>query len=145
MSLVRHDDNIVVGINRRLIRLIEFLNQGKDEAGISSEFCRQIRAAGGDELGCFGCTQQSAVFEGVTDLLVQLVSIRQNHDGRRTGELSADLLGQEHHGIAFSAALCMPEHAQLAVSQFSGFIGFHGLVYTQVLVVSGKNFHGMPI
>lgn len=92
------------------------------------ELCHQIGAAGGDELGCLGGTQQAAILKGIADLLVQLVPVGQDHDGWRTGKFAADLLGQEHHRIAFSAALRVPEHTQLAISQFSGFIGLHRLV-----------------
>lgn len=145
VSLIRHDDNVVVGINGWLVRLVELLDQGENEAGIPPELCHQIGAAGGDELGCLGGTQQAAILKGIADLLVQLVPVGQDHDGWRTGKFAADLLGQEHHRIAFSAALRVPEHTQLAISQFSGFIGLHRLVDAQVLVVAGQDFYGVHL
>ena len=37
VRLVRHDDNVVVGIDRRGVRLVELLDQREDEAGIAAQ------------------------------------------------------------------------------------------------------------
>ena len=70
MGLVRHDEDIVVGIDWFWVCLVEFLNEGENEAGIALQFLYQILAAGGDKLAGFGLAQQTAVFKSVTDLLV---------------------------------------------------------------------------
>ena len=50
VCLIRHDQNIVIRIDRRLIRLVELLNQRENKARISLELFDQIRATGGHEL-----------------------------------------------------------------------------------------------
>ena len=121
------------------LRLIEFLDQGKDEAGVAPELVDQIVAAGRHELSGLGLPQQAAVLKGVTDLLVQLLPVGKHHNSGRTGKFPPDFLGQEHHGVALSAALGVPEHPQLAVVQFPGFVGLHRLIDAQVLVVTGQD------
>ena len=140
VGLVRHDDDVVVGIDRLCVRSVEFLNQRKDETGIAPQLLLQICPAGRDKLAGLCLAQQAAVLKGVADLGIQLVAVGQNHNGGRTGKLAADLLRQEHHGVALAAALCMPEHTQLAVVQLAGLIGFDRLVDAEILVVASKNF-----
>ena len=144
VRLVRHDDNIVVGIDRRGVGLIEFLDQRKDEAGIPFQFLHEIVPARGDKLRCFGFSEQPAVFKRVADLLVQLVAIRQDHERRRTGKFSPNLLREEHHGITLAAALRMPEHAELPVVQLAAGIGLHRLIHAEILVVAGKDLCRAP-
>ena len=138
MGFVRHDDNIVVGIDWLHIRLVELLDQRKDEARVAFQFIDQVVAAGRNKLACFCFSKNTTVFEGVADLCVQFVAVGQDHDSGRAGELAANLLRQKHHGIAFAAALGMPEHAQLTVVQLSGFVGFDCLVHAEILVVPGQ-------
>ena len=138
MGFVRHDDNIVVGIDWLHIRLVELLNQRKDEAWVAFQFIDQVVAVGRNKLACFCFSKNTTVFEGVADLCVQFVAVGQDHDSGRAGELAANLLRQKHHGIAFAAALGMPEHAQLTIVQLSGFVGFDCLVHAEILVVPGQ-------
>jgi len=138
MGFVRHDDNIMVGIDWLHIRLVELLDQRKDEARVAFQFIDQVVAAGRNKLACFCFSKNTTVFEGVADLRVQLVAVGQDHDSGRAGKLAANLLRQKHHGIAFAAALGMPEHAQLTVVQLSGFVGFDCLVHAEILVVPGQ-------
>ena len=137
MGLVGQNQDVVVGIDGLGLRLIEFLDQGEDEAGVAPEFVDQIVAAGRHELPGLCLPQQAAVLKGIADLLVQLLPVGEHHDGGGPGKLPPALLGQEHHGVAFAAALGVPEHPQLAVVQFPGLVGLHRLVDAQVLVVSG--------
>ena len=128
----------MVGIDWLHIRLVELLDQRKDEARVAFQFIDQVVAAGRNKLACFCLSKNTTVFEGVADLCVQFVAVGQNHDSGRAGELAANLLRQKHHGIAFAAALGMPEHAQLTVVQLSGFVGFDCLVHAEILVVPGQ-------
>lgn len=57
--------------------------------------------------------------------------------------MSAYFLHKENHLVAFSAALSMPEHAKLSVIQFSCAVSLDSLIYTEILVVSCKNFCSM--
>lgn len=129
----------MIGVDGFWVCLVEFLDKGKNEAGIAVQFLYQILAAGSDELAGFGFAQQTAVFKGVTDLLVQLIPVSEDDNGGRAFELPPDLLGQEYHGIALAATLGMPEDAQLAVVQLTGLIRFDRLVNSKILVVAGKN------
>ena len=47
-------------------------------------------------------------------------------------------MGIKHHRQGLTAALGMPEHAQLTVVQLSGFVGFDCLVHAEILVVPGQ-------
>ena len=134
----------MVRVDRLRIRLVEFLNQGKDKAGIAPQLLNQIVPTGRDELARFCLTQQTAVFKGIADLGIQLVPVSQDNNGWRTGKLAADFLGQEHHGVAFAAALSMPENAQFSVVQLPALVSLDRLVDPEILVVPGENFGGMP-
>ena len=134
----------MVGVDWLHIRLVEFLNQREDKAGIAPQLLLQICPAGRDELAGLCLAQQPAVFKGITNLGVQLVPVSQDDNGGRTGEHTANLLRQKHHGVALSAALRMPEHTQLAVVQLAGLIGFDRLIDAEILVVPGKDFCCMP-
>ena len=71
------------------------IKKRKDEC-----LCHQIGAAGGDELGCLGGTQQAAILKGIADLLVQLVPVGEDHDGGEAGKLPPDLLGLRHQRLS---------------------------------------------
>ena len=70
MCLVREDKDVMFGIERLCVGLIELLNQGKDKAGVTPKFINQIIATGGNKLPSLGFAQQAAVFKGIADLLV---------------------------------------------------------------------------
>ena len=143
VGLVRHEDDVVVGNNGLGVRAVEFVDQREDEAGVAAQLRLQIGAAGGDVLGGLRpLAQQPAVFKGVADLFVQLVPVGEDHNGGGPGELPADLLGEEEHGVALAAALGVPEHAQLAVIQLPGRVGLDRLVDAQVLVVARQDLGG---
>ena len=146
MGFVRHEDDVMVWANRFRIRIVELLDQREDEAWVAVQFPHQIRAAGGDVLACLGClSEQAAVFKRVADLAVQFIAIRQNHDGWRTRELPADFLRQKRHGIAFSAALRMPEDAQFAVVELAVRVGFGRFIDAQILMVARHDFGGVAV
>ena len=58
----------MIGIDGFHIRLVELLNQRKDETGITQQLVQQIRAAGGDELPGPGGAQDAAVLKGITSV-----------------------------------------------------------------------------
>ena len=144
MGFVGHDDNVIVRRNRWQALLIEFLNQGEDEAGIAFQLMDEILTALGYVLGCFHVAQHSAVFKGIADLCVQLLSVGEHHKGGRAIKFPADLLGQEQHGIALAASLGVPEHAQLAVPKLALLVDLHRLVDAEILVVPGQDFGSVP-
>ena len=115
VSLVRENKDIMVGVDGLRVRLIELLNQRENKTGVSPELADQIIAADGHKLSGFRLAQQAAVFKGLTDLLVQFLTVGEDHHGGGAGKFPPNLLGQEHHGIALSAALGVPEDTQLAV------------------------------
>ena len=141
VCLVGQNQNIMVRANWICVGYVEFLNQSKNKAGISLEFSHQVSAAGGNKLAGFSFAQQAAIFKGIADLSVQFFPVGKYYNRGRAGKLPPDLLGQEHHGIALAAALGMPKYPQLAVLQFPGFVGFYCLIYPQVLVIAGQDFH----
>ena len=143
VRLVRHDDNVVVGIDRRFVRLIEFLYQRKYETRIAFQFTHQVITACCYKLGGFCFAQRSAIFKGIADLLVQFIPVGQNDDRRGAGKLSAYLLREENHRIALAGALGMPENAQLAVIQLPCLICFYRLIDTEILMVTGKYLCGV--
>ena len=54
VCLVRHDQDIVIRIDRRLVRLVEFLDKGDDKAWIAFQLFNKISSACGHELFTFG-------------------------------------------------------------------------------------------
>lgn len=140
VSLVRENEDIMVGADGLHVGLIKLLNQGEDKTGVPPKFVDQIVAAGGHKLPSFRLAQQSAVFKGLADLLVQFLPVGEDHNGGRASKLPPNLLGQEHHGVALAAALGVPEYPQLAVVQLPGLVCLHRLIDAKILVVSGQNF-----
>ena len=80
MCLVAHHDNIVVGIDRLCLRVVELLNEREDERRIAFQFRLQVLAAAGNELLCLNIAQQAAVLKGITDLLVQFIAVCQHQE-----------------------------------------------------------------
>ena len=145
VRLVRHEDNTMVGNNRHGVRVVEFVDQREDEAGVAAQLRFQICAAGGDVLGRLcPLAEQTAVFKGVADLLIQLLAVGEDHEGGRARELPPYLLREEEHGIALAAALRVPEDAELAVIQLPGGVGPDRLVDAEILVVARQNLGGVP-
>lgn len=75
VGLVRENENIVVGVNRLCVRLIELLDQGEDKARVAPQLANQIIPAGGHKLPGFGLAQQATVFKSFADLFVQLLAV----------------------------------------------------------------------
>ena len=50
VSFIRHDQNIVIRIDWRLVRLVELLDQREDKARVSLELFDQVCSTGGHEL-----------------------------------------------------------------------------------------------
>ena len=75
------------------------------------------------------------------DLIVQVLTVCNNEEGKIPRHFALDLASEKHHGVGFSAALGVPENAQLAFQLFSVADGFHQVVYTVVLMVLGDDLH----
>ena len=92
MRLVAHHDNVMVGIDRLGLWVVELLNEREDERRIAFQFLLQVLPAAGDELLGLHVAQQSAVLERVADLLVQLITVGQYQECRRALKLAPNLL-----------------------------------------------------
>ena len=75
MGFIRKNQNIVIWIDGLCLRLIKFLDQCEDEAGIPMEFLYKIIAAGSNKLACFRLAQKTAIFKSIADLFVQFISV----------------------------------------------------------------------
>ena len=129
----------MVGRNRLHLGLVEFLNEGKDETGVTLQFLHQIITAAGDKLAGFGFAQQAAVFKGAADLLVQFFPVGEDDNSGRTCKFPPNLLRKKNHGVTLATALGVPEYTQLAIFEFSGFVGVYRFVNAQILVITGEN------
>ena len=133
----------MIRVDRRFIRLVEFLYQRENKAWIAFQLRDKVAAACSNKLRSLRFSKQTAVFKGVADLLVQLIAVGQYHDGGRPGKLATDLLREEYHGIALAGALGVPEHAQLAIVELPRFVCLDRFVDAKVLMVTGKDFYGV--
>ena len=140
VRLVRHDYDVVIRQDGVGVGLVELVDERKDEAGVAPQFLDEVGPAGGDGLRGCDIAEYAAVLERAAYLGVEFFAVGEHHEGGRALELAANLLGEEEHGIAFAAALRMPEHAQLAAAEFAVGIGAHGLVHAEVLMVAGEDF-----
>ena len=92
----------MIRINWWLIRFIKLLDQREYKARIALQFIDQIRSTGSHELLALGLTKKAASLKGTADLLVQLITVCQYNNRRRSGEFPANLLRQEQHRIALA-------------------------------------------
>ena len=145
MGFVRHDKNVIIGIERPCIGLVEFLYQSEYEAGIVFKHGYQSFAACGYVLLGLSRTKQSTTFKRAADLFVQFIAVGQHNDGRRACEAATYLLRKKQHGITLSAALCMPKYPQLAVAEFSLGVSLDRFVHAEILVISGEDFCSLTI
>ena len=82
----------MIGIDRRLIRLIKLLDQCEYKARIALQFINKIRSACRHKFLAFCLTKKTASLKGTADLLVQLITVCQYNNRRRSREFPADLL-----------------------------------------------------
>lgn len=111
VSFIAHDDDVVIRRDGVGVVIVEFLNQREDIAGIALQHLNEPRTAGRDKRAGFHAVKTSAALESSANLLVQLVPVGQHNDRRTARKLAADFLRQKHHGVAFAAALRVPEYA----------------------------------
>ena len=78
--------------------------------------------------------------EVFVDLVVEVVAIGDDEEGPVTGNFTQDFLAEEDHGVAFAAALGVPEDAELTVVVLDFADGLDGLVDAEELVVFGDDF-----
>ena len=135
----------MVRINRFGIGFIEFLNQREDKRRIPFQLGNQIIATPGNKFLCLHISQNATVLKRITDLLIQFFPVGQYDNCRRTFKLPSYFTRQKQHGITFATSLCMPEHAQFSMHIFPFPIHFYGLIYAQILMISGQDFHCFPI
>ena len=141
VRLVRQNDDVTARGPRLSHALAKLMNQAKHiTAVLIPQQAFKPLGAGGlvPSVGRNSASDKSRV-----NLIVKFFAVGQQHKrvGRRN--LAVHLLAEEHHGIAFAAALCMPEHTQLA-SQHFGITRLqldYGLVYTDVLVITGNHLY----
>ena len=77
-------------------------------------------AAGSVAFVTLGLAHGAGGLERLGDLLVQLHTVGNNHEGPVAGQLAQYLLREEHHRKALTAALRLPEHAAAPVTQLAG-------------------------
>ena len=92
MRFIRNDEDIMIGVDRRFIRLIKLLDQREYKARIPFQFIDQIRSACCHQFLAFGFAKKAASLKSTTDLLVQLIAVCQYNNRRRSREFPADLL-----------------------------------------------------
>ena len=79
-----------------------------------------------------------AVAELAVELVVQVVAVRDDDDGRGVKRLLQEV-GVEHHGKGLARALRMPEYADFAVTAYGELGALDGLADGKILVVARKN------
>ena len=140
VSFVRHYDYIVIRIDRFCTWFVKLLNKRKDKAWVAFQFLHKVIPACSNKLCRFCLTKQATVFKRITNLGIQFFTVSKNHKRWRTFKFSAHFLRKEHHRITLAWALCMPKYPQFPVIQFPCGIRFHCFIYTEILMVTGKNF-----
>ena len=102
VGFIRQNQNVVIRVDGRLLGQVELLDQGKHKAGVALQLFYKVCTAGCNKLRSLGFAQQTAVFKGIADLPVQLVTVGQHHNGGRACKLTPDLLRQKDHRVAFT-------------------------------------------
>ena len=69
------------------------------------------------------------------ELIVQIVAVSKNYDGRTIQSL-LQKVGIKHHRQRFSAALCMPEHTAFSICLCSVLCGNDGFIHSEILVIT---------
>ena len=80
VCLVAHHDDIVVGIDRLCLRVVELLNEREDERRIAFQLRFQVLATTCNKLLGLHIAQQAAVLKSITDLLVQFIAVCQHQE-----------------------------------------------------------------
>ena len=141
VGLIRHDHD-VPALRQGLSGFLELLHGGEDDAvGLAARQQRlQMLAA----FGLLGRLAQEipATGELAVELVIQVVSVGDDHDGGAFQRL-LQVMGIEHHGQGFSAALGMPEHAALAIGYGGMPGGFDGLFHGEILMIARQNLEGV--
>ncbi|CCZ48043.1 putative uncharacterized protein [Bacteroides sp. CAG:661] len=141
MGFVGHHHDIL-SERQWLGRLLELLHGGEDDAvGLAScQQCFQVVAA--------LCLNRHLPQEILTlgklcvQLVVEVVAVGNHHDGGLR-KLVLQQMGIKHHRKRFSAALRVPEDANLAVILYCCFRPLDGLLHSKILMV-GRQYLGCP-
>ena len=141
MGLICHDHD-VPAFRQRLAGFLELLHGGENDV-VYLTACQQflqILAA----FRLLGRLTQKILAPGelAIQLVVQVVAVGDNHNGGALQRL-LQIMGIEHHGQRLTAALGVPEHAALAVSDGGVFGGFDGLFHREILVIACQNLKGV--
>ncbi len=143
MRLVHHDHD-VAPVAQRLVAVGELLHgREHDAVGLAAlQQALQVLAAG----SLHGCLAQKrrASTELAEELVVQVVSVGDDHDGRAV-QVALQQVREEHHRKRLAGALRVPEHADLAVARHGLLGALDGLAHAEVLVVGGEDLHGPVI
>ena len=145
VCLVGEDHDLVVGMNRLPCRGVELVYQGEQELVVALEPFGQFLAARRHQRLRLNPAEASAGLECLTDLLVQLFTVRDNEECRRTARLAEDLAGEEYHRVAFARPLRVPEHAKLAAVFRALQVALVCAVDAQVLVVARQNLEHLAV
>ena len=98
MRLIRHHDDVTAVRKFRIPAAFdvgaELLDERKDVAVVFREQLLEVFGALGLNVLVFG---RAAAFECLTDLLVELLAIRQNDESPVSVQFPQDLLGKEDH------------------------------------------------
>ena len=68
VSFIRHNDNIVIRIDRFCTWFVKLLNKRKNKAWIAFQFLHKVIPACGNKLCCFCLAKQTTVFKRITNL-----------------------------------------------------------------------------
>ena len=139
VRLVHHHDH-VAAVAQRLVAVHELLHRREyDAIGLApDEQVLQVLAA----LGVHGLLAQEslAASELPVELVVQVVTVGDDHDGRAVQPL-LQKVREEDHRERLARALRVPEHADLAIAchRLHGAVG--RLAHREVLVVPSEYLH----
>ena len=107
------------------------------------ELAQVLAAAGTDAR--LRLSHRARVGEVLVDLLVEFLAVGDDQEGPVARQLAQHLLGEEDHGIAFAAALGVPENAQPARGSSAAVLHRReGVVDAEVLVVLGDQLDRAP-
>ena len=78
-------------------------------------------------------------------LCVKIVAVGYYQERKVSMQLTSYLPYKHYHRVAFTRALCMPEHTQLSVKLFATLYTLHQIINTQELVVLSDNLYTLII